>query len=97
MLGKCYLVKTDISSCFPSMYSHALSWALVGKNYAKVNKGNSKEWYNKIDIYSRKISNNETHGVLIGTHTSNILSEIILTSVDAQLADKYSYIRFIDD
>lgn len=97
MLGKCYLVKTDISSCFPSMYSHALSWALVGKNYAKVNKGNSKEWYNKIDIYSRKISNNETHGVLIGPHTSNILSEIILTSVDAQLADKYSYIRFIDD
>lgn len=35
LLGNRYMIKTDISNCFPSMYSHALSWALVGKSEAK--------------------------------------------------------------
>ena len=30
-----YIVKADISTCFPSIYSHSLPWALVGKDRAK--------------------------------------------------------------
>ena len=30
-----YIVKADISSCFPSIYSHSLPWALVGREAAK--------------------------------------------------------------
>ena len=30
-----YIVKADISNCFPNIYSHALPWALVGKSNAK--------------------------------------------------------------
>lgn len=42
--------------------------------------------------------NGETHGLLIGPHTSNLLSEIILTVVDKKLYDKgYRYVRNIDD
>ena len=32
-----YLVKADISTCFPSIYSHSIPWALVGKETAKKN------------------------------------------------------------
>ena len=32
---KKYIVKTDIENCFPSMYTHSLPWALVGKGIAK--------------------------------------------------------------
>ena len=40
--------------------------------------------------------NRETHGIPIGPHTSNILSEIVLCAVDKELSE-YSYIRDIDD
>lgn len=95
MSGKRYMVKTDISSCFPSMYSHALAWAIVGKDVAKQNI-NSNDWFNNLDTVARNLKNRETHGFLIGPHASNILSEIILTAIDYQLKD-YSFLRYIDD
>lgn len=94
-IGNLYKVETDISSCFPSIYSHALPWALVGKEDAKSKKDNI-HWYNQLDKCSRHLKYNETCGLLIGPHTSNLLSEIILTSVDAELSD-YNYVRHIDD
>ena len=30
-----YVALADISNCFPSVYSHSISWALVGKTVAK--------------------------------------------------------------
>jgi hypothetical protein len=98
LIGKKCLVKADISNCFPSIYSHALSWALVGKITAKQNKRNESEWYNKLDLFTRNCKNGETHGLLIGPHASNLLSEIILTVIDNNLYNlKWRYIRSIDD
>lgn len=34
-IGKKYVVKSDITSCYPSIYSHSISWALLGKDEAK--------------------------------------------------------------
>ena len=48
-IGKKYKVKADISTCFPSIYTHAIPWALVGKNNAKENRNSKKEYYNMID------------------------------------------------
>ena len=100
-IGAKYLVKADISNCFPSMYSHALAWALVGKEIAKENSRSKKEWYNELDKLSRYIKNNETNGFLIGPHVSNLLSEIILVAVDASLRKNHdgevNYFRNIDD
>lgn len=92
-----YRVDADISSCFPSIYSHVLTWALVGKEEAKRNKNDNTKWYNIIDTYTRNIKNGETNGLLIGPHCSNLLSEIVLCSVDKELCDKYQYVRNIDD
>ena len=97
LIDKKFLVKADIANCFPSMYTHSLCWALVGKNEAKKNKNNSSLWYNALDVYSQKIKDMETHGFLIGPHASNLLSEIILTNIDYKLAKKWTYIRYIDD
>lgn len=96
-IGMKYVVKADISTCFPSIYTHSLSWALVGKTEAKEKKENKNAWYNRIDKACRKVRNNETHGIIIGPHSSNILSEIILCAIDKELSTKYSYIRNIDD
>ncbi len=97
-MGKKYMVHADISKCFPSIYSHAIPWALIGKNEAKKYTHDERLWYNKIDKYTRNSKNGETHGLLIGPHTSNVLSEIILCSIDERLSKEYScYIRNIDD
>ncbi len=98
LLGAKYLVHADISNCFPSIYTHALSWALVGKDFAKQTRNASNAWYNKLDLYVRNIKAGETHGLLIGPHISNLLSEIILTKIDVHLYGKgWRYTRNIDD
>lgn len=97
LLGAKYVVNADISTCFPSMYTHSLPWALVGRNYAKKNR-DKHHWFNQLDFYVRGTTNGETHGILIGPHASNILSEIILVCIDSDLVDKgWKYIRNIDD
>ena len=97
-LGKRYMVHADISKCYPSIYTHAIPWALVGKDVAKDNTRKKEEWYNQIDHFAQISKNGETHGLLIGPHTSNVLSEIILCAIDEELSKKYdSYIRNIDD
>lgn len=93
-----FLVQADISTCFPSIYTHSIPWALVGKEVAKQNVKNKDIWYNRIDRACSDMRNGETHGLLIGPHTSNLLSEIILTVVDKELYEKgYRYARNIDD
>jgi hypothetical protein len=98
IIGKQYCVEADISNCFPSIYSHSIPWALVGKENAKQSKDNKSEWFNKIDRCVRNTKNEETNGILIGPHSSNLLSEMVLTKVDNILVEKgYKYIRHIDD
>ena len=48
LIGSKFLVHADISTCFPSMYTHSIPWALVGKDNAKTHAGPKwkKEWYN---------------------------------------------------
>lgn len=92
-----YQIETDISLCFPSVYSHAIPWALVGKAQAKVNRTNN-HWFNKIDRDLRNCTDAETHGILIGPDASNLIAEILLTRIDKELISAgYRYIRNIDD
>lgn len=73
---------------------------MVGKTYAKEHsrKSDQSEWYNQIDHLTQNCKNGETHGLLIGPHASNLLSELILTVIDKRLYDAgWRYIRNIDD
>lgn len=93
-----YLVKADISTCFPCIYTHSIPWALVGKKVAKSTIREKTLWYNQIDEACQTVKYGETHGLLIGPHASNLLSELILTVVDKKLYDLgYRYFRNIDD
>ena len=92
----------DISKCFPSIYIHAVDWAIRGKKVAKQNtrnrKGSKSSWSAKLDKLLSNTTYGETHGILIGPHASNIVSELILTSVDKKVMDKgFRFERAIDD
>lgn len=94
--GKKYFVNADISTCYPSIYTHSISWALVGKGKAKKNQTKEKVWYNRLDKACRNIQDGETIGIPIGPDTSGLVSELILSQIDRKLK-KYDYLRFIDD
>jgi hypothetical protein len=101
--GKRYVVHADVSNFFPSLYSHAIPWALVGFDEAKEKSGHKlnhrDEWFNQIDACVRHTKRDETQGVAIGPATSNILGEIILGKVDEALAKSLDgdFSRYIDD
>lgn len=98
VFGKRFRVHSDISNCFPSIYSHAVPWALVGFEEAKAKKGKKFEWFNQLDEALRQTKRGETQGIAIGPATSNVISEIILAKIDKSLGDKgFEFIRYIDD
>lgn len=99
MAGTKYLVKADIASCFPSIYTHSIPWALHGKEEAKKSNSITTLSGNFLDKVTQNIRDKQTNGLLIGPHSSNIISEIVLTSIDVNLQKKgYRMVsRHIDD
>jgi len=98
IIGNRFCVEADISNCFPSIYSHSVPWALIGKTKAKKTLIEEDKWVDNIDKKLRNIKFEETNGILIGPHTSNLISELILVVIDDNLWEKgYRYVRNIDD
>lgn len=98
----------DISNFFDSIYTHSITWALVGKTNAKKIFNHSPDadssllpLYNiggEIDDATRIMNGNQTNGILTGPYGSNIFSEIILAEIDRILEEnKFEFTRFVDD
>ncbi len=95
--GKFYRVNADITSFYPSIYTHSIPWAVKGRDKAKVNS-DPQLWYNELDEAQRDVKRAETQGIPIGPATSHIISEFILSKVDEVLDnDCYVFVRYIDD
>lgn len=89
----------DISMCFPSIYTHSLPWALNGWTETKDNHCPAAYAGNLLDRCVQACRDKQTNGLLIGPHTSNVISEIILCQIDQMLQDAgfSRFIRYIDD
>lgn len=99
MSGAQYVVEADIATCFPSIYTHSIPWALNGKAASKRSSSLTKLSGNLLDKSTQNTRDRQTNGLLIGPHASNIISEIILTQVDADLQAKghHKVKRHVDD
>ena len=85
--GATHMVKADISKCFPSIYTHSIPWAIHGKATAKKNRDLMLEG-NLLDRSCQILADSQTNGLAIGPHSSNVISEIILTKIDVTLLKK---------
>ena len=94
--GKSHMAVTDISSFYPSFYSHTIPWAVVGIQFAKANRSLNL-WFNALDFAVRQSNRGETRGVPTGPGTSSIVTEMVLAAIDRELSAKYEYTRNIDD
>lgn len=98
--GMNFVAHADIASCFHSIYTHSIPWAIQGFQESKkeLTSGGDKHWSTNLDTFQRKIKRNETQGIAIGSGTSSIVSEIILGAIDNILNKAgYKYHRYIDD
>jgi len=94
-LGKKYLLKTDITNYYNSIYTHSIAWALNGKQESKTNRSENLLG-NKLDRLIRDCQSQQTVGIPTGPDTSFLLSEILLSAVDAKIMSKLSRSRIRD-
>ena len=99
MAGAKFVVEADIAACFPSIYTHTIPWALHSKEEAKKSSSITKHAGNLLDKCTQNTRDRQTNGLLIGPHSSNIVSEIILTRIDSALQGKgyKKVVRHVDD
>ena len=100
--GYRYVLITDISSFFPTIYTHTIPWALHTKAIAKSNKEKTDTYYgNVLDNRCMGIQDWQTVGLPIGPDTSHIIAEIIGVAIDLQLKESLgkwpSGFRYVDD
>jgi len=105
-----FLFKFDISKCFDSIYTHSISWAVLGLETVKENVYASKKNFSGIfDVFIQNSNYGETNGILIGPEFSRIFAEIILQRIDKTVEEKifklngsknktdYELYRYVDD
>lgn len=94
-----YLLKTDISNYYPSIYTHAIPWALHTKAVAKRDRTDGLIG-NVIDRHLRQSQDGQTIGIPVGPDSSLIISEILGSALDIDLVSRLTRpqgFRFVDD
>lgn len=94
-----YILRSDISRFYPSIYTHTIPWAIHTRAYAKAHK-KAANLGNDLDRCSRNLQDRQTIGIPIGPDTSLIIAEIILSAVDQMLLRKLKRVpgfRHVDD
>ncbi|MBJ8815885.1 RNA-directed DNA polymerase [Citrobacter freundii] len=98
-IGAKYLLTTDISRFYHSIYTHSISWALHGKKFSKVNR-RLDSLGNKLDYLVSQGQDGQTVGIPIGPDTSLVIAELLMHDVDKNLSKELPGVkghRFIDD
>lgn len=95
-----FILKTDLSRYFSTIYTHSISWALHSKKESKKKRKPNQLLGNKIDKLSRDLCDGQTLGIPVGPFSSNIISEIIGTAIDIKILEEFPNIegyRYVDD
>jgi Reverse transcriptase (RNA-dependent DNA polymerase) len=96
--GQKYVLFCDVGQFYPSLYTHAIPWALHTKPYAKANRNRTNG--DEIDREVRRGQSGQTVGIPIGPDTSFVIAEIVLSGVDDLLTQRlsgYRGFRYLDD
>ena len=101
-----HIVKADIKSFYPSIYTHSIAWAIHGKSFIRRSKNmhNYNLLGNRLDKLFQNANDGCTNGVPIGPVVSDIIAEIIASGVDVVFTKLFKQngidcevIRFKDD
>ena len=98
-----FIFRTDITDCYPSIYTHSIAWALHTKEIAKKDRSD-KLVGNLIDRYIQSMHNGQTNGIPQGSVLMDFIAEMVLGYADNELVRKignqitsYQVLRYVDD
>ncbi len=100
-----YLLETDITDCYGSIYTHSIAWALHTKKKAKEKKKNNDLIGNVIDSHIQDMCHGQTNGIPQGSALMDFFAEEVLGYADLKLSEKikqqsiddYFILRYRDD
>lgn len=101
-----YILHTDISNFYGSIYTHTIPWALHGEKEAKKNKNINDLIGNKLDKKIQHMNYGETVGIPQGNIVSDFIAELLLAYIDKLLVERllevdttldYKILRYRDD
>lgn len=98
-----HLLKTDVSNCYGSLYTHSIPWALHGYETAKDKQNDRSLFGNQVDFHIRNSRYGQTNGITQGSVLMDIIAELVLAYVDhlitEQLSDckDFHILRYRDD
>jgi len=95
------IVRSDITNFYNSVYTHSIGWALHGQENAFKDKTCTLVG-NKIDRIVQYANNGRTNGIPVGSAVSDLIAELILSSVDLKISKRlkdkdFIATRFKDD
>ena len=100
-----FVVRTDISDCYSSIYTHSIPWALHTKSVAKQNRTDLNLVGNFIDDYLQSMNAGQTNGIPQGSVIMDLVAEMVLGYSDSELGRvisahgvrDYRILRYRDD
>ncbi|MDD2530266.1 MAG: RNA-directed DNA polymerase [Bacteroidales bacterium] len=107
-IDKLIEVRVDISKFYPTIYTHSIAWALLGKEKAKyyfkekdnldtlIKTGDADaelyRYAESVDIAMRACQERQSIGIPIGPDTSHIIAETVACRVDETLKKRFDSI-----
>lgn len=102
-----YLMKTDISDCYSSIYTHSITWAMCDRDKAKeIHRSNKRvssqidekryDVGDKIDKFIQNMSYQQTNGIPQGSVLMDFIAELVLGYADKELSEKLSTVNIKD-
>lgn len=100
-----YIIETDITDCYCSIYTHSISWAVHTKTTAKEQRRNQELIGNIIDNHIMDMCQGQTNGIPQGSVLMDFIAEMVLGYADLELSVKlsannvkdYRILRYRDD
>lgn len=85
-----YMLQTDVSNCYSSIYTHSIAWALHGKEICKENltSRDNKLLGDQIDKYIQLSRYGQTNGIPQGSILMDLIAELVLGYVDTLVTEK---------
>lgn len=102
-LNYTHLLKTDVSNCYGSLYTHSIPWALHGYETSKGKPNDKSLFGNLIDYHIRNSRYGQTNGITQGSVLMDVIAELVLAYVDDLITQKLSgdkdfhILRYRDD
>ena len=95
-----YVLRTDLTRFYPSIYTHSIGWAVHGKTPARADTLNAL-YGNRLDLWVRETQDRQTGGIPIGPDTSYLLAEVIASRLDVilqtEIGPTLRGTRYVDD